>query len=161
MAKKPKPAPEPVVEQIDEEEASGRGPTPFHEAMATWLEETYGGEHSVETVALAQTKRKQFRQSDAYKELISERDAAKEARLAAKAAKAEAADEDDDEDDEPVAPKPKKGKKAKAAEVEVTEAAPEVKAKGKKAKAKAAAEDTDADDAPVVKAGKKGRKAAF
>jgi hypothetical protein len=159
MAKKPKPAPEPVVEQIDEEEASGRGPTPFHEAMATWLEETYGGEHSVETVALAQTKRKQFRQSDAYKELISERDAAKEARLAAKAAKAEAAD--DDEDDEPVAPKPKKGKKAKAAEVETTEAAPEVKAKAKGKKAKAAAEDTDADDAPVVKAGKKGRKAAF
>ena len=160
MAKKAKPAPEPVVDEVeDTEEASGgRGPTEFHVAMAEWLEETYGGEHSVETVALAQTKRKQFRQSDAYKELISGREAAKAERTAKAAAKAAAAEADEDEDEaEAPAPKAKKGKKSKAAtEPEATEAAPEVKAKGKKGKAKAA----DAEDAPAAKAKGK-RKAAF
>ena len=157
MAKKTKPAPEPVVEETEDEEASaGRGPTEFHVAMAAWLEETFGGKHSVETVALAQTKRKQFRQSDEYKELIAGREEAKAQREQAKAARAAAAEADED-DDEDEAPKPKKGKKAKAT-AEATEPAPEVKAKGKKGKAKTA-ESAGEDAAPAKGKGK--RKAAF
>jgi len=174
MAKKAKPAVE--VEET-EETATGRGPTALHEAMAEWLNETYDADITADQVRLAQTKRKEFRATEAYDTAVSEMDEAREQaetekakRRAAKEAQAEEAEEAPapkrrkakaQAEDADEAPAPKRGRKAKAAAeepAEETEAKPARRGRKAKAAATTEAAEEETSEAPAKP---KRRRAAF
>lgn len=156
-----------VAETETEETGTGRnlrGPSPLHEAHAAYLVKTYGVKITPEQVYLAQSTRKEFRQTDgsgyeealeAIEELREEKAAAKEQRAEERAAKQ--AEEATEPEAAPAPKKASKGTKAKAAAEPVAEEAAPVPARRRKAAAAAAPAETEA--APAN--GKAKRKAAF
>lgn len=85
------PAPAPVVEETVSEETTNakRGPSELTNLFVDFLKERYGVDADPEVVYLAQTTRREFRETDAYAKWLEEDDARKDEAAALKAKRAE------------------------------------------------------------------------
>ena len=89
--RKTAPAPEPEVAETEETAGSKRGPNELTTVFVGWLKDTYGVDADPEVVYLAQTTRREFRESDAYQDYLEAAEERKEAAAKAKAERAQAA----------------------------------------------------------------------
>jgi hypothetical protein len=163
-------APEPETTEAEEAASTKRGPSELTMLFVKFLKDEYGVDADPEVVYLAQTTRKEFRDTPAYEQYLQDEDARKEEaakekerRAAERKAKADEAPAEGDE--APAAKPARRGRKAAAPAAEATEAEAPVETTRTRSRRRGTAATTEAPAAetaaPAKAAGRKRAPAPF